>query len=210
MTLSTLEILIFINQAIYCYSIVALIQNNYRLKTARGLSDALVIGFLNAFIAMLFYFFCLGLPISYRISVIINTILVSIIIGQRFWYDTFSYKKLLGFFYLGNLLTTIAVIPAAFMWPHQVGNTAGWIGLILVIANRIPQIIKIEREKSVYGFSYQFAALLGIAAVMEITIVLRYQLPVQTLLTSSWALLSFFIFSWQFYKFSWKKPTLPC
>lgn len=210
MKFNILEILIFINQAVYCYSIVPLIQENYRLKTARGLSDSLVIGFLNAFIAMLFYFFCLGLPISYRISVITQAILVSIIIGQRFWYDAFSHKKLLGFFYLGNFFTAITVIPAAFIWPHQVGNIAGWIGLFLIIANRIPQIIKIEREKSVYGFSYNFAALLGVAAVMEIAIVLWYQLPVQTLLTASWALLSFFIFSWQFYKFSWKKPTLPC
>lgn len=205
MTINMLEILIFLNQAIYCYSIIPLIQENYRLKTARGLSDGLVMGFFNAFIAMLFYFCCLGLPVSYRISVTIQAIFVGIIIGQRFWYDSFSHKKLLGGFYIANFVTAIAIIPMAFTWPHQVGNIAGWAGLVLVIANRIPQIIKIEREKSVYGFSYQFALLLGIAAVMEIAIVLWYHLPVQTLLTGSWALLSFFIFTWQFYRFSWNK-----
>lgn len=207
MTINMLEVLIFINQAIYCYSIIPLIQENYRLKTARGLSDWLVIGFFNAFVTMIFYFFCLGLPISYRLSVTIQAILVGIIIAQRFWYDSFSYKKLLGGFYITNLLAAVIMIPAAFTWPHQIGNIAGWIGLVLVIANRIPQIIKIECEKTVYGFSYRFALMLGVASIMEIAIVLWYGLPVQTLLTGSWALLSFVIFTWQFYRFAWKEKT---
>ena len=210
MNFNTLELLIFINQAVYCYSIIPLILENYRLKTARGLSDWLVMGFFNSFVAMLFYFFCLGLPVSYRLSVATQVILVGIIIIQRFWYDSFSYKKLLIGVYLANFLTAVMIIPAAFAWPYQIGNIAGWMGLLLVIANRIPQIIKIEREKTVYGFSYQFALLLGIASMMEISIVLWYHLPVQTLLTGSWALLSFFIFTWQFYRFAWKKPTMPC
>lgn len=205
MIINTLETLIFINQAVYCYSIIPLIQENYRLKTARGLSDWLVMGFFNAFVTMIFYFFCLDLPVSYRLSVTIQAILVGIIIAQRFWYDSFSHKKLLAGFYAINLIVAAALIPVAFAWPQQVGNIAGWAGLALTIANRIPQIIKIECEKSVYGFSYQFALLLGIGAIMEVAIVLWYHLPVQTLLTGSWSLLSFVIFTWQFYKFAWKE-----
>lgn len=211
MNISLLDALIFINQVIYCYAIIFLVQKNYRLKTARSLSDGLVLGLLNAFIAAIFYIFCLGLPVAYRISIAFQTILICIIIAQRFWYDSLSCKPLLDCFYVANILTAIAIVPVAFIWPHQVGNIAGWLGLVLIVANRVPQMIKIEREKSVYGFSYQFTLLLGIATTMEMGIVLWYHhLPVQTLLIGTWALLSFFIFTWQFYRFSWRKPNSPC
>lgn len=205
MKVSTLELLVFINQAVYCYALIPLIAENYRLKTARGLSDGLVWSMFNAFMVLGFYFFCLDLPICYRVSLLIQLIFTAVLIFQRFWYDDFSYKKALGVIYLVNLALAAACIPLAIAWPYEVGNIAGWMGVVLGVVNRIPQIIKIQRERSVYGFNYWFAFLLGIAAVLEIIIVVLYKLPMQTLATASWALISFIIFTWQFYNFSWRR-----
>lgn len=205
MMISTFELLIFINQSIYCYSLVPLILENRRLKTAKGLSDLLVLFFLNAFIALLFYFFCLGLPIPYRVSVITQMLLTSVLIAQRFWYDQFTHKKALAILYGVNFFAVVSLIPLALKIPHSVGNIAGWVGVLLLVANRIPQIIKIQRERSVEGFSYWFALLLGLAAVMEFALVVVYDLPMQTMATSLWAFISFLIFTTQFYAFSWRK-----
>ncbi len=205
MIISTFELLILINQSIYCYSLVPLILENWRLKTAKGLSDGLVLFFLNAFIALLFYFFCLDLPISYRVSVITQTLLTCVLVGQRFWYDQFPHKKSLAILYGVNFIAIFSLIPLAFKYPHNVGHIAGWVGVALLVVNRVPQIIKIQRERSVFGFSYWFALLLGIASVMEFILVVVYHLPMQTMATSSWAFISFLIFTAQFYFFSWRQ-----
>ena len=205
MVISTFELLVFINQAVYCYSLVPLILEIRRLKTAKGLSDALTWSLFNSYVVLSFYFFSLEMPISYRISLITQITLSAILIGQRFWYDQFPHKKSLAILYGVNLLVAAAFIPVALTWPHKVGHIAGWLGVCLVVINRIPQVVKIQRERSVYGFSYWFTLLLGLASVMEFIIVLVYKLPMQTLATSSWAFVSFLIFTAQFYAFSWRK-----
>lgn len=202
---STLELLVFINQAVYCYALVPLILENKRLKTARGLSDALLWSFFNALLALTFYFFSLEMPFCYRLSVVVQVALLGVLILQRFWYDSFFYKKLLAWIYLANLLGAALCIPVAIAWPNEVGNIAGWIGVVLIVANRIPQILKVQREQSVFGFSYGFAFLLGMAGLMEMTIVLVYGLPLQTLMTAAWSVVSFLIFTAQFYAFSWRQ-----
>ena len=202
---STLELLVFINQAVYCYSLMPLILENKRLKTARGLSDALLWSFFNALLALTFCFFCLEMPLCYRLSAVIQVMLIGVLIVQRFWYDSFSYKKLLAWFYVANLLGVALCIPVAIMRPNEVGNIAGWVGVVLIVINRIPQILKVQREQSVFGFSYGFALLLGMAGLMEVTIVLVYGLPLQTLMTASWSVVSFLIFTAQFYAFSWRR-----
>lgn len=201
--MNTLEVLIAINQVVYCYSLVPLVLENYRLKTARGLSDALVWTFLNAFLFLGLYFFALDLPVSYQASAGIQAALTFVILCQRFYYDQFVYKKMIFGGYIVNAVTFLLVALSARINPVGVGNFAGWIGVAFIVLNRIPQVMKIEREKSVFGFSYGFALLLGIASVMEISIVLAYKLPVQSLMTATLAFISFVIFTWQFYKYSW-------
>lgn len=202
--ISTLELLVLINQAVYVYALVPLILENHRLKTGRGISDGLLWSFFNALVMLSFYFFCLEMPICYRLSVLSQVLLIGVLIIQRFWYDHFSYKKLLAGVYGVNLVLILGAIPVACAWPHEAGHLAGWIGVMLVVVNRIPQIIKVQRERSVFGFSYGFVFLIGMAGVMEISIVLAYGLPTQTLMTSAWSVVSFLIFTWQFYAFAWR------
>jgi hypothetical protein len=200
-----LDILVLINQAIYCYGFIPLIAENYRLKTSRGVSDALMWTFFNAYIAIGYYFFCLQLPLFYKISVIIQLFFVCVAIGQRFWYDKFIYKKKLAIVYGTNTLVAIALLPLALRIPHLFGNIAGWIAVAWFVINKVPQIVKVQRERSVYGFSFGFVFMQGMAAIMEIVVVLAYGLPMQTLVTGSWALATALIFTWQFYQFSWRE-----
>lgn len=201
-----LELLVFVNQAIYCSSLVPLVLENYRLKTARGLSDALVMLFFNSFLVLFFYFFCLRLPFFYCMSSLVQLGLTLIMIAQRFYYDDFPYKKKLAWGYWINVMVILCMIPFAVTMPLLVGHAAGWIGVVLIISTRIPQIIKIQKERSVEGFSYFFALLIGMASVFEMAIVIAYKLPLQSLATSGSAFISFLIFTWQFYQFAWKKP----
>ncbi|MBM3886333.1 PQ-loop repeat-containing protein [Candidatus Dependentiae bacterium] len=208
MIVSQFELLVLLNQIIYCYALIPLIWENWKLKTARGLSDGLMWSLLNAFIVLSFYFFCLDMPYSYRASLIIQTTFTLVIIFQRFWYDQFSYKRMLSLIYGTNFIVAVGCIPLALKWPHHVGHVAGWLGVLFLIINRIPQILKIQRERSVYGFSYWFALLLGLASVMEFVIAIAYKLPLQTVATSVWAFISFLIFTAQFYAFAWKQRSL--
>jgi hypothetical protein len=205
MELNVCELLVFINQAVYCYAFFPLLQENRRIRSARGLSNGLLWMMLNSYIALGIYFFSLNTPTCYRVSAIAQLVLTGALLVQHFWYDKFAHKSLIGFMYLANIAIAAAFIPVAIKWPLVVGNVAGWIGLGLVVICRIPQIIKIQQERSVAGFSYGYALFLGIAAFMEMSIVVYYHLPIQTLGTSSFAFLSFLIFTTQFYLFSWRK-----
>jgi uncharacterized protein with PQ loop repeat len=205
MELTVCELLVFINQAIYCYAFFPLLQENYRIKSANGLSNGLLWMMFNSYIILGIYFFSLSTPACYRLSAIVQLVLTSGLLAQHFWYDNFAHKISMGLAYLANIVLAVGFIPIAMKWPLLVGNAAGWVGLGLVVLCRIPQIIKIQQEQSVKGFSYGYALFLGIAACMEISIVLYYHLPVQTLGTSSFAFLSFLIFTVQFYVFAWRK-----
>lgn len=205
MGLNVCELLVFINQAIYCYAFFPLLKENYRIKSAQGLSNGLLFMMFNSYLALGLYFFSLETPFSYRLSALVQLFMTGGLLIQHFWYDKFAHKFFIGVLYLINIAAVISCIPLAVRWPLIVGNIAGWIGLAFVILCRIPQIIKIHQERSVVGFSYGYAFFLGIAALMEMSIVIYYSLPIQTLGTSSFAFLSFLIFTAQFYFFSWRK-----
>ena len=205
MIFSVLETLVCLNQAIYCYSTVPLIVEILRLKTAKGVSDSLVWLYLNSFMAFVFYFFLLDSPFFYRVSIVIQLVMISALITLRFMFDTFSYKKSLAYTYVINVLLVLAFIPYALMHSYEVGNVMGWLAAGLMLLTRIPQIVKVQRERSVMGFSYGFVLLTAFGSAFEIGIVLFYNLPIQTLLTCSAVFVSCIIFTLQFYFFSWRR-----
>lgn len=207
MFLDMCELLVLLNQAVYCYSFFPLIRENYRIKSAQGISDLLIWMMFNSYVALGIYFFSLKSPFFYKLSVGLQLFFVIILIFQRFWYDNFQSKKLLLGVYVVNFMIAFGGVFLAVANPFKVGNIAGWLGLIFIVVSRIPQFFKIHKEQSVKGFSYGYALFLGMAALMEIFIVLYYRLPIQTLATALFAFLSFVVFSFQFYLFSWRKKT---
>ncbi len=199
------EVLVLINRLLYCSALVPLVMKNYQLKTSRGLSDGLVWFLFNGYIALTTFSFCLNLPIAYGVISSLQLCITGFIIGQRFWYDKFETRNFLAGVYVINVLIGAMLIPVAIAWPYEVGNLMGWAVLACFVSTRIPQIIKIQRARSVYGFSYGFSVILAIAAALEITLVFVYNLPLQMLATAIWSIIAFFIFTAQFYAFSWRR-----
>ena len=204
MIISMQEALIFINQAVYCYGLIPQIVGNYKQKSGLGLSDFLLWTMFNAFATLTFYFFCLSLPVGYCVSLTLQLMGSVILIAQRLYYDGLMQNVPLILVYIMNIIAFCALIPYSLQYPTMVGNITGWIGLILVIVGRIPQVVKIYKARSVQGFSYGFVLFLGMGSLLELLIVLMYKLPVQTLATASWALLSFAIFTCQFWLYKWR------
>jgi hypothetical protein len=199
------EILVLINRLLYCAALIPLVVKNYQLKTSRGLSDYLVWFLFNGYIALTTFSFCLGLPIAYGAISFLQLCIAGFIVGQRFWYDKFDNHNFLVRVYVINVLICGMLIPVAITWPYQIGHLMGWVALICFVSKGIPQIIKVQRAQSVYGFTYWFSAILAIAAVLELRLVFVYNLPLQMVATASWSLIAFFIFTAQFYAFSWRR-----
>lgn len=199
------EILVLINRLLYCSALVPLVVKNYQLKTSRGLSDGLVWFLFNGYIALTTFSFCLNLPIAYGVISSLQLCITSFIVGQRFWYDKFETRNFLAGVYAINVLVGLILVPVAIAFPYEVGHLMGWAVLVCFVSTRIPQIIKVQRARSVYGFSYGFSAILAIAAVLEVALVFIYNLPLQMLATAVWSIVAFLIFTAQFYAFSWRR-----
>ncbi len=203
--LSTLDFLVLINQAIYCGSIIPQIVVNYRLKTGKGLSDLLLFTFFGAVTACAVSFYALNMPVGYRISLTAQVVLVGILVGQRFLYDSFGHTNLLLGAYGCMILGALGALLFVPKNPGLIGNITGWVGFVLFVVNRLPQIVKVQQEKSVKGFSYGFVLLLSAAALMEMSIVLYYKLPTLVLFMASWAIICSLVFLRQFHAFSPRK-----
>ncbi len=196
--INTLELLVFINQSFYCYAAFPQIMSNYRNKTGSALSDFYLVMLFNTYFMLLFYFFCLPLPICYRLSVTIQFLTTMALIGQRFYYNRDERWKWVGSFFLVNVGFMLGLMPLAFVSPVAIGNIGGWIACVLIIINRFPQIIHFYRTKSVDGFSPLFLITFGAGGVMEMVVALIYWLPAQTFCMAGAGFLGILALSYQY------------
>ena len=125
------------------------IRLNFRLKSARGLSDLTLLGHFYGYITYTFYTLCLSLPLAFKVMAPLSLLLVFVLIFQRFFYEE-GYKKdkkLLAF-YGGNIMLALFVVPFALTDTVVVGNITGWIATALWCVVSLPQIVKVASEKS--------------------------------------------------------------
>lgn len=195
--ISLLELLVFFNQSLYCYSSFPQIITNYRKKSARALGDVYLIGLFNTYSILMFYFYCLPQPISYRISVTVQLISTLILIIHRLYYHLNDRLMPLLVWYLINIIMLIVFIPSAIQNPFKIGNIAGWVVLFLTLINRVPQMIKFYQTKSVKGFNPLFLVVFGFAAILEMAVVLIFGLPIQTFFMALVALIAILVMSYQ-------------
>jgi uncharacterized protein with PQ loop repeat len=191
-------ILFWIAQLFYTLCFVPQILVNHRLKSGTGVSDLLMLGYLNAYLFLLFYIFGVGLPFAYKVMVPIQTLFTIILIAQRLFYDTSSAVKFFWFIYVGNCLLFILFIPFALKNPYSIGHLFGWFNLGFSIVNQLPQVIKIYRDKSVEGFSIYFVLFTGFAALCETIGAVVACLPFQTWCTAIRGLILSVVFCVQF------------
>jgi uncharacterized protein with PQ loop repeat len=197
MNINFYEFFLWLAQIFYFACFVPQIFTNYRLKSGRGISELMLIAYLNTYFCLTIYIFCLNLPLAYKIMVPVQGVAGLILILQRIFYDFKTEKRML-FFYSANSLVFILLIPYAFKNPMYVGHFLGWVSFVLTLCNQLPQVFKIYREKSVEGFNFLFAFFTGLAAAIETTVAVVAGLPIQTLFMAMRGVVLFLIFSWQF------------
>jgi uncharacterized protein with PQ loop repeat len=189
------QILVWLAMSLYTLSFLPQIIENYQIKSGSGLSDYFLLAYLNTYIALIYYIFCLNLPIAYKIACPAQGIATLILIGQRLYYNHSPESKFYGSIYLANLVGSLIFIPLAIMNPTHTGHIFGWISVILTILNQMPQVLRVISTKSVAGFSYMFILIMAFAAGIETYIALALGLPMQTLLSAARGLVYFAIFS---------------
>jgi uncharacterized protein with PQ loop repeat len=195
------QILVWLAQSLYFLCFIPQIIENYRLKTGKGLSDFFLLAYLNTFIALFYYIFCLNLPMAYKILVPTQGLAGLILIIQRLYYNNTPESKFYGFVYLANILAALFFIPPAIVNPVYIGHIFGWGSFILILVNQLPQVIRVMSTKSVRGFSYLFVLITASAAATELYTALILHLPMQTILSASRGLVYFAIFSVLFWMY---------
>lgn len=183
----------------YWFCFFPQILTNYRRKDGTGISELMLLGYLNSYLFLLFYIFCLPLPFAYRLMVPLHTLATLIIIGQRLYYDPSPAGIRLRWVYLLNIIVFTLVIPVARQHPFLVGATFGWCNLILCFFNQLPQVLKVHRSGSVAGFSFLFVLFTGLAAALETIVALVVGLPAQTMVNAMRGVILFLIFCGQFW-----------
>ena len=194
-----INFLMWLSLIFYVACFIPQIVTNFKIKSGKGISDLMLIGYLNAYLCLLFYIFFMNLPVSYKVMVPIATCATYVLIGQRLYYDTFSNIKRLSLIYGLNTLFFIISLPYFIHNSMAVGMFFGWSNFVFSVFNQLPQVIKMYREKSVVGFSFLFVLLFGFASIFETIAVFSAQLPLPTCVNAFRAFIMFLIFSWQFY-----------
>jgi uncharacterized protein with PQ loop repeat len=186
--------------ALICYTVCFIPQviKNYRLKSAAGWSDFFILMYLAGYVGLIYYTFCINFPHAYKVMVPIQTLLMLIIAGQRFYYDQVHQNKTFVTLFILMILLTCGILPFAQYYPTLIGNSCGWISLFFFCLFPTPQIIKIFKEKSLKGFSIGFLTIFTFASLSELAVACTGALPVQTIFMISKNLLTSTIFYIQF------------
>ncbi|MFA5075116.1 MAG: PQ-loop repeat-containing protein [Candidatus Babeliales bacterium] len=191
---------IWVAQILFFIGLIPQILLNYKLKSTKGLSEFLLFGYLNGSITYLYYIFCCNLPLAYKIIMPMVLLAVIIMIFQRFYYSECFYDKeyKILFFYILNILFYIFLIKL-FIEYSLFGIILGWITALIWATYQFPQVFKIFKDKTIKGFSFSLAFLVGFGNLIEFIAALNLKLPLPTTLNSFRGFLIFLIFCLQFW-----------
>ena len=202
-TILLANIFTWIAHTLFFLGLLPQIVLNYRLKSTKGLSDLLLIGYFNGYVSYLYYTFCLDLPLAYKVILPMATIAMMIMIFQRFLYlDKLTKKdKSLLAFYLFNFLFVISLIPLATKYPIYVGHFFGWLMMFIWATYQIPQVFKVFIDKSVVGFSFALVSSIGFGDLVELIAAITLKLPMPTLLNDFRGVFIYLVFCVQFWMY---------
>jgi uncharacterized protein with PQ loop repeat len=156
------------------------IATNFRVKSGKGVSELMLLGYLNAYLFLLFYIFCMDMPFAYKLMVPLHALSTLVLVLQRLYYDSTPQALYFWFLYGTNVAVFLFVFPYAFHDPVKIGVMFGWCNFVLCVLNQLPQIIKLYQQKSVVGFSFWFVLFTGLAAFVETIVAYAVGLPPQT------------------------------
>lgn len=190
----------WIAQIIFFLGILPQIGLNFKLKSTKGLSDFLLIGYFNAYIFYLFYVFCLNLPIAYKVMIPLSFVAVLILIFQRFYYSE-NQDLYLRIVYLFNFIVALFFIPIAIKNYFILGHIAGWLMMTTWAIYQIPQVVKNYKSRSVKGLSFAWLSIIAFGDFIEFVVAILLGLPPQTYWNNFRGIFIYLIFLYQFYRF---------
>jgi uncharacterized protein with PQ loop repeat len=187
--------LVWLAQILYTICFIPQIWENYTVKSGKGLSDYFLLAYLNTYVTLIYYVFCLGLPLAYKVLNPLQCAATIIVIIQRLYYNNSPGSKFYRNIYVINIFGSLLFLPLAYCYPSIIGHVFGWISFFIILLNQMPQVVKLIRTKSVAGFSYLFVLITTVAALTELYAGLMLGLPMQTVLSAARGLLYFSIFT---------------
>lgn len=193
--------------AVFTYFVAAFSQalTNHKLKSTEGLSDSFILFYLNSYILLMYYIFCLDLPQPYRIMEPITGLVIIIIVFQRLWYNPWERSKhLLPYLTLSSAIAFFFAVMTRIN-PELLGHATGWASCFFDTVTLIPQIIKMHRTKSVEGFSFLFATAIALANGIEVVAsIYNHNIPFQTVVMGLKGVIIYVICVIQFFIYSQK------
>jgi len=178
------QILMWASLTFYWVCFFPQIKTNYKIKSGKGISELMLLGYLNAYLFLMFYIFCMDMPFAYKLMCPLHALSTGVLVLQRLYYDKSPHALRWWILYGVNVAVFTLVIPYAFQNPLTVGVAFGWCNLMLSIVNQLPQVFKVHKEKSVVGFSFLFILFTGLAALIETIVAYTVGLPPQTFLNA--------------------------
>lgn len=161
---------IWVSQIFYLVSFFPQIITNYTMRSGKGLSDVLLFGYLNGYLAFFYFMMCMGAPVSMHILSGLQFLALLVLIFQRFYYDaTTSVYRFFALF-MANMLFATFFIPFALKNPKAAGDISAWIGSAFFCVSQFFQIGKMYVARSVIGFSFLFAIFMMIGAALELSV----------------------------------------
>ncbi len=191
----------FINIA-YLGALVPQIILNYKMKSTAGLSDLYLLGYLSGYAMQFFYSYGLDFPMAYKVMGVITFLAVCLIISQRIFYK----DLLINFASLKLYILVFGIIVLSgcflFNYPKNLGILAGWVATVVWAVYQLPQVYKIYKAKSVVGFSFVLATLIGLGNLMDFGLAIILRWPIQSYLIALRGLIIYAIFCFQFWIYS--------
>lgn len=182
----------------YFLALIPQIWTNYRLKSTEGLSDVFIMCYFITYIFNIYYYFCLDFSLPYKIIEPISFGLVLTLIYQRLYYAPATHRKPLYF-----PLALCLVVSVFFLaWSQTdlvtAGHCAGWLTFVFDTITPLPQLLQINRTKSVEGLSFIFTTCIAFANTAELVACVIRDLPPQTFFMGIKSIIFYIIFVFQF------------
>ncbi len=184
---------------IYFSSILPQIFLNYKLRSVTGLSNLMLFGLLIGYIAETYYVECLYLPNGYRVMLPLGIIAAIVLCFQKIYFEGLSSSKGFLNILVGIIGISFFFLPLAFKNLSLVGNIAGWIGAFIWSTYKLPQVAKLYKSKSVYGFSFFFVLILWVGSFLEFIAAMILKLPGQTIFNGLYGIIVNSVLMFQFF-----------
>ncbi|MGD1997430.1 MAG: PQ-loop repeat-containing protein [Candidatus Dependentiae bacterium] len=202
------DYIIWVPHSLYVLALVPQIIKNYRISGTIGVSFWMVFCRFAGEMAYSQYTHLLGLPLVYRTLIPTYTFMLFVLLMQIAYYADTKVKRRSVLFLTAWVvfLSTCSLVLSKF-YPVQVGNSLGWVAVILLATAQMPQVYKNWQRKTMHGFSLLYTVMMGLGSFIELCYVIYLQLPVQTLASCIRSLTFYSIYWFQFFTY---RHTGPC